>query len=351
MDFRGQDREGVGRGAASLWMSARRDPRGRGRVGLRQVDARHRPDGAPREQRAGSGNALSRAGTCCDGRAAHDSAATASRWSSSDPTSALDPCVSIGDQIAEIVPVHQNTGGRLRRAALALLEDVGIPAAEQRYDDPPHRLSGGMRQRVVVAAALANDPALLIADEPSTALDVTIQARVRPCCAAARRRGTAILLITHDLGVVAQLCDRVAVMYAGQLVEVAPVEDSSRAAPPVHPRAARGPAERPPQPGGSLRTTGQVPTSPARPAAGSRRAARWGWTCAPTCRRSRAPAAATTSRAGTSSVRRAGAVRRSRRVSASSRSGTWSRTSQSAASGSAADSSCAGRRLPAHRRG
>ena len=112
-----------------------------------------------------------------------------------------------------------------RARAIELLDAVGIPAAAQRYADPPHRMSGGMRQRVVIATALANDPALLIADEPSTALDVTIQAQLLALLRDQRdARGMAILLITHDLGVVAQLCDRVAVMYAGQLAEVATVE-------------------------------------------------------------------------------------------------------------------------------
>jgi peptide/nickel transport system ATP-binding protein len=105
------------------------------------------------------------------------------------------------------------------------MTSVGIPDAAARFTDPPHRFSGGMRQRVVIAAALANEPSMLIADEPTTALDVTIQAQIlRLISALCRERGTAVLLITHDLGVVAQVCDRVGVMYAGQLVEEAPVE-------------------------------------------------------------------------------------------------------------------------------
>ncbi len=124
--------------------------------------------------------------------------------------------------------------GLRARPALRLLTDVGIPEPERRYDDPPHRLSGGMRQRVVIATALANEPALLIADEPTTALDVTIQSQVLDLLRDLRRtHHTTILLITHDLGVVAQLCDRVGVMYAGQLVEVAPVHEIFRA--PRHP--------------------------------------------------------------------------------------------------------------------
>ncbi len=142
-----------------------------------------------------------------------------------DPLTSLDPAYGIGEQVAEAIRAHRpvsRDGARAR--ALSLLKDVGIPAADRRYDEPPHRLSGGMRQRVVVAAALANDPVLLIADEPSTALDVTIQAQILKLLLARRDdHDTAILLITHDLGVVAQVCDRVAVMYAGQLVEIAPV--------------------------------------------------------------------------------------------------------------------------------
>ena len=152
-----------------------------------------------------------------------------------DPLTSLDPAYGIGEQVAETIRAHRAvTSAEARDQALALLKDVGIPAAEHRYDEAPHRLSGGMRQRVVIATALANDPALLIADEPSTALDVTIQAQVLDLLRARRDdHATAILFITHDLGVVAQICDRVAVMYAGQLVEVAPVAELFRS--PRHP--------------------------------------------------------------------------------------------------------------------
>ncbi|MCY7419986.1 MAG: ABC transporter ATP-binding protein [Chloroflexi bacterium] len=152
-----------------------------------------------------------------------------------DPLTSLDPAFGVGDQVAETIRAHRTvTPAEARARAIGLLESVGIPAAATRYSDPPHRLSGGMRQRVVIATALANDPALLIADEPSTALDVTIQAQLLSLLRDQRdARGMAILLITHDLGVVAQLCDRVAVMYAGQLVETATVEQVFRA--PRHP--------------------------------------------------------------------------------------------------------------------
>jgi peptide/nickel transport system ATP-binding protein len=152
-----------------------------------------------------------------------------------DPMTSLDPCFSIGSQVAETIRAHRPVDRRAaRETALRLLSDVGIPEPERRYDDPPHRLSGGMRQRVVIATALANEPALLIADEPTTALDVTIQSQILDLLRDLRRTNrTTILLITHDLGVVAQLCDRVGVMYAGQIVEVASVEDIFRA--PRHP--------------------------------------------------------------------------------------------------------------------
>jgi len=144
-----------------------------------------------------------------------------------DPMTSLDPAFSIGNQVAETIRAHRPLDKKAARVrALALLRDVGIPDPERRYGDPPHRLSGGMRQRVVIATALANEPALLLADEPTTALDVTIQAQVLDLLRDLRRRHrTTIMLITHDLGVIAQMCDRVGVMYAGQLIEVAPVEE------------------------------------------------------------------------------------------------------------------------------
>jgi peptide/nickel transport system ATP-binding protein len=144
-----------------------------------------------------------------------------------DPASALDPAFSVGEQIAETIRAHRPVGTREAKArALQLLEEVGIPDAARRYRDPPHRFSGGMQQRVVIATALANEPALLIADEPTAALDVTIQAQILSLMRELRRRHrTTILLIAHDFGVVAQLCDRAGVLYAGQLVEVAPVTE------------------------------------------------------------------------------------------------------------------------------
>ncbi len=152
-----------------------------------------------------------------------------------DPLSSLDPSFSVGSQVADTIEVHARVGRREARArALDLLREVGIPSPEHRYSDPPHQFSGGMRQRVVIAAALANDPALLLADEPTTALDVTIQAQILVLLQAlADEHHTTIVLIAHDLGVVAQLCQRVGVMYAGQLVEVASVADLFAA--PLHP--------------------------------------------------------------------------------------------------------------------
>jgi peptide/nickel transport system ATP-binding protein len=142
-----------------------------------------------------------------------------------DPLSALDPAFSIGSQVAETVRAHRDVSrAQARERALAVLREVGIPSAAERYGEPPHRFSGGMRQRVVIATALANEPSLLIADEPTTALDTTIQAQILALLRDLQeRRRMATLLITHDLGVVAQICDRVGVLYAGQLVELGPV--------------------------------------------------------------------------------------------------------------------------------
>lgn len=142
-----------------------------------------------------------------------------------EPMTSLNPSYTIGDQVGETLVRHRGLSRKeARRAAIELLEQVRIPAATSRIDDYPHRLSGGMRQRVMIAMALACKPALLIADEPTTALDVTIQAQILDLLRQLRAEtGTAILLITHDLGVVAEVCDEVAVMYAGQIVEQAPV--------------------------------------------------------------------------------------------------------------------------------
>jgi len=142
-----------------------------------------------------------------------------------DPLAALDPTCSIGYQVAETIRAHRDVDRRAaKRRAIELLGEVGIPDAARRYGDPPHRFSGGMRQRVVIAIALANDPDLLIADEPTTALDATIQAQILMLLRDLRaRRGMTTLLISHDLGVVAQVADRVGVLYAGRLVELAPV--------------------------------------------------------------------------------------------------------------------------------
>ncbi|MBV0911205.1 dipeptide/oligopeptide/nickel ABC transporter permease/ATP-binding protein [Anianabacter salinae] len=138
-----------------------------------------------------------------------------------DPQATLHPLYRVGDQLIEAMQVHQPVSNSAARAkALALLRDVRIPNAEQRLSDYPHEMSGGMRQRVGIAMALANDPEVIIADEPTTALDVTVQAQVLSLLDDLRRsRGLAIVFITHDFGVVAQLCDRVAVMYAGRIVE------------------------------------------------------------------------------------------------------------------------------------
>jgi oligopeptide/dipeptide ABC transporter ATP-binding protein len=144
-----------------------------------------------------------------------------------EPMTSLNPVYTVGDQIAESVRIHRGLKGKAARArALEMLDLVGIPEAARRLDDYPHQLSGGMRQRVMIGMALACDPKLIIADEPTTALDVTIQAQILELLAEIRERlGMAILLITHDLGVVAEMCDDVVVMYAGRVVERGPVGD------------------------------------------------------------------------------------------------------------------------------
>jgi oligopeptide/dipeptide ABC transporter ATP-binding protein len=142
-----------------------------------------------------------------------------------EPMTSLNPAFTIGDQIGEGLVRHRGLSRRAARAeAIEMLRRVHVPAPHERADDYPHRLSGGMRQRAMIAMALACQPALLIADEPTTALDVTIQAQILELLRELREAtGTAMLLITHDLGVVAETADRVAVMYAGRIVEEAPV--------------------------------------------------------------------------------------------------------------------------------
>jgi peptide/nickel transport system ATP-binding protein len=143
-----------------------------------------------------------------------------------EPMSSLNPVFSIGNQIAESLRLHRGMDRKSARAeAGRLLAEVGISEPERRLDEYPHQLSGGMRQRVMIAMALSCEPKLLIADEPTTALDVTIQAQILELLAALREKyGMAVMLITHDLGVVAEVCDRVVVMYAGQVVESGTVE-------------------------------------------------------------------------------------------------------------------------------
>jgi peptide/nickel transport system ATP-binding protein len=144
-----------------------------------------------------------------------------------DPLTSLNPLYTIGRQLVETIRTHLPVSEADARArAIKLLQETGIPAAEQRIEQYPHQFSGGMRQRVVIALALAAEPQLIVADEPTTALDVSIQAQIisllRRLC---KEHGTAVMLVTHDMGVIAETCDRVAVMYAGRIVEVGPVAE------------------------------------------------------------------------------------------------------------------------------
>jgi peptide/nickel transport system ATP-binding protein len=144
-----------------------------------------------------------------------------------DPLTSLNPLYTVGRQIEETILTHLPVGREeARRRALALLGEVGIPAPQSRFHHYPHQFSGGMRQRVVIALALAAEPALVIADEPTTALDVSIQAQIIALLKRlAGERGAAVMLITHDMGVIAETAHRVAVMYAGRIVEIGPVRD------------------------------------------------------------------------------------------------------------------------------
>lgn len=144
-----------------------------------------------------------------------------------DPLTSLNPLYTVGRQLTETIQAHLPVGNaEARERAIGLLRDTGIPAAEQRIDHYPHQFSGGMRQRVVIALALAAEPQLIVADEPTTALDVSIQAQIiqllKKVC---KERGAAVMLITHDMGVIAETCDRVAVMYAGRVAEIGPVHE------------------------------------------------------------------------------------------------------------------------------
>ncbi|MBS0466436.1 MAG: ABC transporter ATP-binding protein [Proteobacteria bacterium] len=144
-----------------------------------------------------------------------------------DPLTSLNPLYTVGQQLVETILTHlPMSAAQARQRAIDLLKDTGIPAAEQRIDHYPHQFSGGMRQRVVIALALAAEPQLIVADEPTTALDVSIQAQIiqllKNIC---KTRGAAVMLITHDMGVIAETCDRVAVMYAGRVAEIGPVHE------------------------------------------------------------------------------------------------------------------------------
>jgi peptide/nickel transport system ATP-binding protein len=152
-----------------------------------------------------------------------------------DPLTSLNPLYTVGQQLVETIRTHLDAdAAEARRRAIRLLEETGIQAAAQRFDQYPHQFSGGMRQRVVIALALAAEPRLIVADEPTTALDVSVQAQIiallkRLC----REHGAAVILVTHDMGVIAETCDRVAVMYAGRIAEIGPVQDVIHA--PAHP--------------------------------------------------------------------------------------------------------------------
>jgi peptide/nickel transport system ATP-binding protein len=144
-----------------------------------------------------------------------------------DPLTSLNPLYTIGRQLVETIRTHLPVGeSEARQRAIRLLQETGIPAAEQRIDQYPHQFSGGMRQRVVIALALAAEPRLIVADEPTTALDVSIQAQIisllKKLC---KVHGAAVMLVTHDMGVIAETCDRVAVMYAGRIAEIGPVHE------------------------------------------------------------------------------------------------------------------------------
>jgi peptide/nickel transport system ATP-binding protein len=175
-----------------------------------------------------------------------------------DPASALNPVLSVGRQLGEALALHRGlSGGAIRHEARRLLDLVGIPDAERRLSAYPHEFSGGQNQRVMIAMALAGEPDILIADEPTTALDVTIQAQILDLINAVRQEtDMALVLISHDLGVVAETCDRVAVMYAGRIVEEAPAHALFDA--PWHPYT-RGLLSSLPPLGGARRRLASIP--------------------------------------------------------------------------------------------
>ncbi|MFI6497845.1 ABC transporter ATP-binding protein [Nonomuraea typhae] len=187
-----------------------------------------------------------------------------------DALSALNPVLSIGDQLGELFRVHVGaTRAEARARSIEMLELVGIPAPGKRIDDYPHQFSGGMRQRILIAMAVALEPDLIIADEPTTALDVTVQAQILELIERLRRElGTAVLLITHDLGVAAEVSDRVAVMYAGRIVETGDVYELFER--PAHPytRALLDAVPDLERPAGELRAIPGQPPSPSSPPPG-----------------------------------------------------------------------------------
>ncbi len=208
-----------------------------------------------------------------------------------DALSSLNPVLTVGEQLGEMYVVHRGMSRKDAKAkAVELMDRVRIPAAKERVGNYPHQFSGGMRQRIMIAMALALEPSLIIADEPTTALDVTVQAQVMDLLAELQRElNMGLILITHDLGVVADVADKIAVMYAGRIVETSPVHDIYKA--PAHPYTKGGLLASIPRLDQKARSCTRSracrPTCcTSRPAAPSTRAARWPRTsAAPTCRR------------------------------------------------------------------
>ncbi len=177
-----------------------------------------------------------------------------------DPLTSLNPLMTVGQQLIQTIRTHLPvSSGEARDRAIALLEEVGIPAAATRIDAYPHQFSGGMRQRVVISLALAAEPELIIADEPTTALDVSVQAQImallKKLC---RERGTAVILITHDMGVIAESTDRVAVLYAGRIAEIGPTRNVLST--PSHPYT-KGLMASTPSTTGTMHALSQIPGS------------------------------------------------------------------------------------------